>query len=182
MDGRMIRAGMAGLLLCLLSACWLSEKPLLTAKNASEVDFVGTYRSVGEGSSDELVIAPARHRAYRVGDREEQVTGHYLRLGKEWYLAQYEGKDEPPGNEDGRAKEAVYLYQAVREAGGRLYFYSPDCARTEGEYQGMERSSGVCTFRKLDGLRAAMLAYVEGIEKGEIADEPSISTRISVSR
>ncbi|MCB5424349.1 hypothetical protein H0274_03685 [Altererythrobacter sp. CC-YST694] len=174
---------MAGLLLCLLSACWLSEEPLLTAKNASEVDFAGTYRSVDdEGSSDELVIAQAPDRAYRVGDGEEQLTAHYLRLGKEWYLAQYEGKDEPADIEERRAQEAVYLFQAVREAGGRLYFYSPDCDRTDGDYPGMERSSGVCTFRNLEGIRAAVLAYIERIETGEIAEEPAIWARISVSR
>ena len=182
MSAGWIRAGTAGLLLCLLSACWLSEKPLLTARNSTEVDFAGTYRSVGEEDEGNLVIAPAGHRAYRMEAGAEQLATHYLRLGKDWYLAQYEGRDEEAGTEDDGAPEVLYFYQPMRVAGGRLYIYSPECERMAGEYPGMERASGVCSFHTLEGLRAAALTYIDAVEKGEIADRPAIWARLSVTR
>ncbi len=178
---QLLRIGATAALLCLLSACWLSEKPLLTAKTSSEVDFTGTYRGVGEEDRSDLVIASRGKRAYEMRQGKDRVATRYLRLKDEWYLAQYEGKDEDAdtGQSEG---DVVYLYQPLRVAGRRLYMYSPECDDTPGDHKGMERKSGACTFTSLDGLTAAARAYVARVEKGEVSGQPAVWTKVSVSR
>lgn len=178
-----LRIGATAALLCLLSACWLSDKPLLTAKTASEVDFTGTYRGVGEEDRSDLVIASRGKRAYELHQGQDKVATRYLRLKDEWYLAQYEGRDEDADADADQGKgEVVYLYQPLRAVGGRLYLYSADCDDTPGDYRGMERKSGACTFTSLDGLIAAARAYVARVEKGEVSGQPAVWTKVSVSR
>ncbi|KPL67766.1 hypothetical protein SZ64_06335 [Erythrobacter sp. SG61-1L] len=162
---------------CLLSACWLSEKPLLTAKTASGVDFTGTYRALGEEERSDLVISTRGKHAYEVRQGEEKISTRYLKLRGDWYLAQYKGKDE-----EERDDEVVYLYQPMRAVSGRLYMYSADCDDTPGEFRGMKREKGACSFTSLDGLKAAALAFIGRIEKGEIADDPQVWVKVSVTR
>ncbi len=173
----LVRIGISAALLCLLSACWLSEKPLLTAQTSSEVDFTGTYRVRDEQDRSDLVIRSKGEGAYELHQGKDKVPTRYLRLKDDWYLAQYDGRDE-----DDETGEVVYLYQPLRVAGRRLYIYSASCDDTPGDFAGMERSSSVCTFTSLEGLKAVALAYVARVEKGEVSDEPTVWSRISVSR
>lgn len=182
---QLFRIGISSVLLCLLSACWLSEKPLLTEKTASEVDFAGTYRGVDSEDRSDLVIAARGARAYEIHQGRDKVATRYLRLKDEWYLAQYEGKDEDAseaGEAAGEPEEVVYLYQPLRAVGGRLYLYSADCDDTPGDFEGMERNSSACTFTSLDGLISAARAYVARVEKGEVSGQPAVWTKVSVSR
>ncbi|WP_336977589.1 hypothetical protein [Altererythrobacter fulvus] len=175
-----IRSSLVATLACLLSACWLSDRPLLTDDNSSAVDFTGTYRGLDEEARSDLVIAATGSRAYEVRQGGEHIAVRYLKLKGDWYLAQYEGKDEDAG--DGEDAEVVYLYQPLRAAGGRLYMYSADCDDTPGDFAGMKRESGACSFSSPEGLADAALAFIGRVERGEISGDPAIWVKVSVTR
>ncbi len=183
-----IRSSLVATLACFLSACWLSDRPLLTADNSSAVDFTGTYRGLDEEDRSDLVIAATGSRAYEVRQGGEHIAVRYLKLKGDWYLAQYEGKDEDAGEgeagdgEDIEAAEVVYLYQPLRAAGGRLYMYSADCDDTPGDFAGMKRETGACSFSSPEGLADAALAFIARVERGEISGDPAIWVKVSVTR
>lgn len=176
MDARgILRSLVVGALLCLLSACWLSEKPLLTDRTASEVGFVGKYHADGESTVD-LAIVPAGAAAYAMANEEgERIPVRFLALKGDWYLMQMDSGNAEKGT------DTFYLYQVLKVVNGDLHFYSSDCEDLAGKFKGMKRDHVTvpsCTFSRLDGLKSAALAYVARIEEGDLAEEPHILARV----
>jgi len=173
------RIVLAGALACLLSACWTSEKPLVTGKAASAAAVAGFYR--GERGEDEgpleLEIVATGPTSYAmVSDKDERIPVRFLALKGDWYLMQFEAGSDEEGGKGG------YMYEPVKLVGGDLNFYAPDCGDVPGKFKGLTRDDKMiptCTFTRLDGLKAMALAYVAKVERGEIAAEPNVLKRIS---
>lgn len=169
-----IRMVLVSLMACLLSACWISDNPLITDKNASSIEFAGRYRAIDE-DRNVLAIRPSGARAYVLEDGEETVPARFLKLRSNWYLVQYQGKDT-----EFDSGEAFYVYQTMRFSEGKLFIHAPDCADVEGPFAGLKRGkdSEICNFSKLKGLKAIALAYIDKIEKGGIAGDSAIWERV----
>jgi hypothetical protein len=167
---------LAGALASLLSACWLSEKPLIADDKASQVDFAARYRGEGDDGPMDMTIVAEGGSAYSlVNEKGERLPVRFLSLKGDWYLMQAQG------NEDEKSADNFYLYQALKVADDSLTFYSSDCEETPGKFKGMKRDTKTiqsCGFTRLDGLRAAALAYIARVEKGEITGDPKALHRI----
>lgn len=168
-----IRMGLAALLACMLSACWISDKPLITQKNASVIPFAGRYHATDEDRGA-LVIRAQGAKAYVLEDRDSAIPTRFLRLRDDWYLVQYEGDDS-----EFDSGEVFYIYQIIRFAHGQLSIYAPECAEIGGSYSGMKRGedSEICNFSKLKGLTTIAAAYIGKLESGEISHDPAIWNR-----
>jgi hypothetical protein len=179
MDARgFVRIALAGALACLLSACWLSEKPLITDGSASEVGFVGKYHADGDGDSgptDIAIVADGPASYAIASEKDERLPVRFLALKGAWYLMQADSDSDEEG------ADTFYLYQVLKVVNGDLHFYSSDCEDLTGKFKGMKRDKATvpsCTFSRLDGLKSAALAYVARIERGELAEEPHILARL----
>lgn len=171
------RVILGGALACLLSACWASEKPLLTDKTASAVNFVGKYHGEGDEGPLDLDLIATGSTSYAMVNKGERLPVRFLALRGNWYLMQAEaGKDE-------RGGATGYLYHPVRLTDGDLQLYSPDCADVPGKFNGLKRDSPdtiapACNFSKLNGLKAMALAYAAKVEKGEVENDPNVLKRV----
>jgi len=165
------RLGLLGATLCLLSACWASETPLLDAGNASRVPFEGSYVD-GEGAH--LTIESNEDGSYSMSDDEEDesMTAHFLALGGGWYVAQYDGHDGEEGAED--EGQHFYIYQPIRFSGGMLHMYEGPCDEALDGIDGVERSNDTCGFTSLAALKEAAANVVARYESGALTGEPSV--------
>lgn len=167
-----LRAVLAGALACLLSACWMSEKPLVTDRNAAAISAVGTYRGENDGDTIDLIIGPGG-TTYGMTDGKDRVPTRFLALGRDWYLMQWRGESDGE-----KGKDMFYLYQPARLVAGEFHIYDADCETTEGAFKGMTRDGRTCEFTRADGLKDAALAHVARIEQGDLPGDFQVFKKV----
>lgn len=186
----LLRVALAGALACLLTACWMSAKPLLTEKTASTIGFAGTYRGDrGDDGPLDLTFVSVGGTAYAMtNETGERIPVRFLPLRGDWYLMQYEGHSDEEGG------SAFYIYMAIRHTDGDLHLFSSNCEDVSGKFKGLTRETAFagatdeagndnsltsCNFSRLSGLKSAALAYVARIENGDLSsEEPEILERV----
>jgi len=172
------RFALAGALACLLSACWASDQPLVTDKDASEAAVVGSYHGDKGGDSEPLdldIVATGTASYAMTNDKDERIPVRFMALKGDWYLMQFEAGSDEEGGKGG------YLYEPVKLVGGDLHFYAPDCADVPGKFKGLTREEEIvptCKFTRLDGLKAMALAYVAKVERGKVETDPNVLKRV----
>ena len=170
----LFRIATAGMLGVLLSACWMSDKELITEKSGAAVGFAGAYRETDAEHPDnlDLRIAPAGGTAYvMTNDKQDQVPVRFLDLGRDWYLMQYEGRSDEEG------AGPYYIYLTLKRVGSDLHLFSSECKELTGKFKGMKREDGAvqaCNFSRLDGLKSAAQSYIAQMERGAAVNEPKI--------
>ena len=164
-----VRMATAVALAWLLSACWVSERPLLTDETSTVISFAGDYRSAGDGAT-RLEIVASGGNSYLTTDGKDPIPTRFLALRGSWYLMQYQASDDSE-------KEQVFLYNLLDASDGELRIHGVECEDTKGEFEGMTRDDGACRFSALAGLKAAALAQIAGLESGSLTAEPSVFER-----
>jgi len=170
----MLRAALLGPLLVLLSACWVSQFPLVDSTNSTEVGFAGTYRN---GDNEPLFIIANGDGSYTMGDNHEQMRTLFLDYGHDWYIAQYEVRDDDV-TATLEQKATVYVYQLVNVAPGQVTLYEPVCDEDLRGIPGLDVSKEGCELETFDALREVARNAVGRIEDGDTDMESGVFTRV----
>ena len=164
-----LRAGLLGGLLCLVSACWVSQQPLLGDANAARIGFAGSYIDAGQAGQSVLTIAETGDGRYEMYDEDERFPARFLALGDDWYVVEYEVRDDEPGSE-----KAFYLFQPIRVNGGDLHFYTPECGEDAAPIEGLIREEETCAISSLAALDAVARIFVQHVESGAFSGPANI--------
>lgn len=176
---------LAGALACVLSACWMSAKPLITDKEAVEVGFTGAYRGEGDDGPVDAIFASTGGTHYEMTNgKTDHLPVRFMLLQPDWYLMQVESHSDEEGTDN------FYLYQLVKPVDGDLHVYAPDCEDVPGKFKGLKRENTLgeeadansapttCNFSNLDGLKDLASVAIAQIEKGKLDEEPAILKRV----
>lgn len=179
------RVVLAGILACVLSACWMSAKPLITDREAVEVGFTGAYRGEGDDGPVDAIFASTGGTHYEMTNgKQDRLPVRFMLLEQDWYLMQVESHGDEEGTDD------FYLYQLVLPVDGDLTVYAPDCGDVPGKFNGLTRENTLgevaegdaapttCNFSNLEGLKDLAAVAIAKIEKGELDEEPAILKRV----
>jgi hypothetical protein len=187
---RAVRLAGACMAFALLSACWMSDEPLIGTEHASTVDFAGPY----EPKKEDVVIEVTRNPegSYSLIDNKgEGFTAFFLDVGDGWYVVE---QDFAKLSRDGKVKdvtggevklsaeegEGPYLYNMMQRKGDDLLFYLPPCDDVTQAVPGValdmefEKFTATCKFSSVETLRAAAPEFIASVEAGKITDEPGI--------
>ena len=162
-------AALAGLV-CFLSGCWLSRTQLVDAGNASKIGWAGRYVGVSPGGTEEaLVIVKDKDRGYMIGDGERQLYGHFLDLGRGWYVAELE-VNVPSG----KLAQAVFFDMLLHKSANAVEMYQPVCDAAVAGAAEVERDDTACELKSLAALRAVAANVISRIASGELKQAPQV--------
>lgn len=182
--------------LCLLpwlSACWVSNEPLIGTATASHVDFASTYKPEGY----EVVVRSVHKEdgSYELTDGKDGFTGFYRRIAPDWYLVQLDFQDfardiEQGGGAGGSFKvevpegEGPWFYNLVHLDGQGLEFYRVACDDKARAIDGVSAEKAfdekldACVFASLEQVEAAAMAAKQTIESGAFVGEKRVMRAI----
>ncbi len=187
---RAVRMAGACLAFALLSACWMSDEPLIGAEHASTVDFSGPYKPKKEDVVIEVTHNPDGSYSL-IDNKGEGFTAFFVDISNGWYLVQQDfaklakgGKVKDATGDDVEVSEkegdAPYLYNLMKLSGGDLLFYLPECNEAIQAVPGVEldmqgdKFAAACRFSSIEALRAAAPKFIAQVEAGKFTDEPGV--------
>jgi len=173
-----IAAGMAAA----LSACWLSDEPLIGADDRAAPAVEGKYLSNAEKQVTVTVTRQDDGR-YRFDDGKEPIMLAFLALDGDWYLAEFEMRKDPEDVVGGEAaepdgKEAFYLFQPMQIIDGDLHFHMPECDEAFADIEGLKADNKICEVETVGALRELSKRFLARLAAGEVTEEANVLKRI----
>lgn len=159
-------------LLCMLAACWQSDRTLIDAAHAVTPPIAGTYRPADpeEQGKESMQISAGGDGAFVFDQGKDRQRVSLAQLRGDWFIMQWQPIKDGAPFEGG-------LYMLLRLGKGRLEVHDAPCDAGFDDIAGMKRENTTCTFTTFRALRQAAERTLGRIEAGRSEGEPAVLIR-----